>query len=114
MPTAIARTAARSRLSDRTSCEIRQERVAHRVQFGLDKQQAWKRLVAEYGSVWPFLKIVLERLQALVDELKATGCFDGVVPKRAARRDYARFSIQDLEELLSVSDSLWFNRRGAV
>ena len=98
----------------RLAFEARQERVAHRVQFGLERQAAWKQINESYGSVWPLLHAVLDRFQTMLDDVRKTGRFDGVTPRRAARREYAGFTLVDLEELLKTTETLGGERRRAT
>src|SRR5690348_9468984 len=81
--------------------ELRHERVAHRVKRGMVTQAAWTTVQSQFGGIWPFMRSVLERVDASIAEIRQTGCLREVVPPPgAARREYAAFVSKDVQDLI--------------
>jgi hypothetical protein len=91
----------------RLAYDLRQERVAHRVKVGLDRQAAWPRVASEFGTVWKLLNSSLEALEVLVSEVRRSGALESVMPgPRTARREYAMFTSNSVVELIASADRL--------
>ena len=89
----------------RLAVDVRHERVAHRVKLGIGNQPAWTQVVKDFGTVWPFMTTVLDRVQALLIEIRSTGYFEGVAPQPHAK-EYVPFTPADVKDLLRASESL--------
>ena len=86
--------------------DVRQQRVAHRVQFGFKNQTAWNEVLAMYqGNVWQFIADAISYFPPLLVELREAGAYNDIKPP-AMRRAYQLFDVAEVQELIKAANLL--------
>lgn len=95
----------------RLAWDLRQARVAHRVKMRnmREPSPSWAFVREAYGGVGPFLREVLDRLEAQLQHLRRAGL--GVrLPRNAGRKDHVPFTAEGVIALVRTADELHATR----
>jgi len=95
--------------------DLRHERIAHRVKMrGVQAPgPSWAHVVVAFGTVWPFIRAVLDGLEASLREIRSAGV-PVRIPRNAGKRIYFPFNAEDVAELIKAADHLPGARKGLI